>query len=78
MGVPTVISRKLGAWEDVRDRLNRVLKGWEAYFHYGSTRRSYRAVNAHVRTTVTRLVFAAPLGSRQPSKWRGDFIRYRL
>lgn len=43
---------KTGAWEDVRDRLNRVLKGWEAYFHYGSTRRSYRAVNAHVRTTV--------------------------
>ena len=23
-----------------------------AYFHYGSTRQSYRAVNARVRTTV--------------------------
>jgi RNA-directed DNA polymerase len=36
----------------VGDKLNRMLKGWEGYFHYGSKRKSYRAVNAHVRTTV--------------------------
>lgn len=41
-----------GPWHEVRDRLNRMLQGWEAYFHYGSKRKSYRAVNAHVRTTV--------------------------
>ena len=41
-----------GAWEDVRDRLNRMLAGWEGYFHYGSKRKSYRAVNAHVLKIV--------------------------
>ena len=41
-----------GPWEEVRDRLNRMLVGWEGYFHHGSKRKSYRAVNAHVRTTV--------------------------
>lgn len=41
-----------GPWGEVRDKLNRMLKGWEGYFHYGSKRKSYRAVNAHVRTTV--------------------------
>lgn len=41
-----------GPWADVRDRLNRMLKGWEEYFRYGSKRKSYRAVNAHLRTTV--------------------------
>ena len=41
-----------GPWDEVRDRLNRMLMGWEGYFHHGSKRKSYRAVNAHVRTTV--------------------------
>lgn len=41
-----------GPWEEVRDRLNRILIGWEGYFHYGSKRKSYRAVNAHVLKTV--------------------------
>ena len=39
-------------WEDIRDRLNRMLAGWEGYFHYGSKRKSYRAVNSHVLKTV--------------------------
>ena len=50
------VSAALGAspapWKDVRDGLNRMLRGWENYFQYGSTRKSYRAINAHVRTTV--------------------------
>jgi hypothetical protein len=33
-------------------KLNRMLKGWEGYFHDGSRRKGYRAVNAHVGTTV--------------------------
>lgn len=36
----------------LRDRLNRMLKGWEGYFRYGSKRKSSRAVYGHVRTTV--------------------------
>ncbi|MBK7052146.1 MAG: hypothetical protein IPH54_16425 [Rhodoferax sp.] len=43
--------------KETRDKLNRTLKG-QAYFHYGSKRKSYRAVNAHVRQTV-RLLAAA-------------------
>lgn len=50
--VSATLRPQSGAWEEVRDRLNRMLVGWEGYFHYGSTRKSYRAVNAHVRTTV--------------------------
>lgn len=50
------VSAALGAsprpWKDVRDGLNRMLRGWENYFQHGSTRKSYRAINAHVRTTV--------------------------
>ena len=41
-----------GEWGEVRDKLNRMLAGWEAYFHYGSKRKTYRALNAHTRTTV--------------------------
>lgn len=50
--VSEILRPQSGTWEEIRDRLNRMLVGWEGYFHYGSKRRSYRAVNAHVRTTV--------------------------
>ena len=39
-------------WEEIRTKLNQMLTGWENYYHYGSKRKSYRAVNAHVRTKV--------------------------
>ncbi len=29
-----------------------MLVGWEGYFHYGSKRKSYQAVNAHLIKTV--------------------------
>jgi len=41
-----------GTWPDVRDRLNRLLTGWSAYFAYGSLRRAYRAVDHHVYDRV--------------------------
>ena len=41
-----------GAWPEIRDRLNRTLSGWKNYFHYGSVRKSYTAVNQHVCTKV--------------------------
>ncbi len=46
------LKRQTAPWAEVRDALNRTLKGWEGYFSYGSTRKSYRAINAHVRTRV--------------------------
>ena len=30
-----------GAWEEVRDRLNQILRGWSAYFHYGTRAAAY-------------------------------------
>lgn len=42
----------VGAWPEVRDRLNRVLRGWSAYFSYGTRTVAYRAVDNHVYQSV--------------------------
>ena len=39
-------------WAEICAKLNQLLKGWENYFQHGSKRKSYRAINAHVRTRV--------------------------
>lgn len=39
-------------WEEVRDRLNRVLRGWAAYFSQGTRLMAYRAVDHYVYTRV--------------------------
>ena len=41
-----------GSWPDVRDRLNLLLRGWSAYFNYGSTQIPYRAIERHVYERV--------------------------
>lgn len=41
-----------GPWPEVRDQLNRVLRGWSQYFSYGTRRRAYRAVDNHVADRV--------------------------
>ena len=40
------------AWEEVRDRLNQMLRGWSAYFSYGTRLLAYRAVDNHVYQRV--------------------------
>jgi RNA-directed DNA polymerase len=30
-----LIPGNVGGWEEVRDRLNQILRGWSAYFSYG-------------------------------------------
>ena len=35
-------------WTKVKDRLNRLLGGWSAYFGYGSRGKAYKAVDHHV------------------------------
>ena len=37
-----------GAWDEVRARLNRVLRGWSGYFSYGALASAYEAVDQHV------------------------------
>jgi RNA-directed DNA polymerase len=37
-----------GPWVEVRERLNRKLRGWSAYFNYGTRTQAYRAVDNYV------------------------------
>ena len=39
-------------WEEVRDTLNRSLRGWSNYFCYGTRRRQQRAVDRYVYERV--------------------------
>jgi RNA-directed DNA polymerase len=45
-----------GAWPDVRDRLNVLLRGWCTYFCYGTTQIAYRAVERNVYNRVRRFL----------------------
>jgi RNA-directed DNA polymerase len=42
----------VGPWEEIRDRLNQKLRGWSAYFSYGTRLLAYRAVDNHVYQRV--------------------------
>ena len=42
----------VGAWEEVRERLNRSLRGWSNYFSYGTRMPAYRAVDNFVYQRV--------------------------
>jgi len=55
-----------GAWPEVRDRLNRVLRGWANYYSYGSRRAAYNAVNWYVSARVRQF-----LGHRHKEPSRG-------
>ena len=43
-------------WQQVRNRLNRLLAGWSAYFSYGTRTSAYRAVDHHVDGRVRRFL----------------------
>jgi len=43
-----LVPSNTGTWEEVRDRLNQTLRGWSAYFSYGTRAAAYRAVRNHV------------------------------
>lgn len=51
-----LIPGNTGAWLDVRDQLNRLLRGWSAYFSYGTRLPAYRAVDNHVYERVRRFL----------------------
>jgi RNA-directed DNA polymerase len=43
-----LVPGNMGTWPEVRDRLNRLLRGWSTYFGYGTRLPAYRAVDNHV------------------------------
>jgi RNA-directed DNA polymerase len=47
-----LVPGNMGPWPEVRDRLNRLLGGWVAYFNYGTRLMAYRAVDNHVYQRV--------------------------
>ncbi len=47
-----LVPGNMGAWPDVRDRLNRLLRGWTTYFGYGTRLPAYRAIDNHVYDRV--------------------------
>ena len=44
--------REKGPWPEVRDRLNAQLRGWQAYFSYGTIARAYQIVNNYTEKRV--------------------------
>jgi RNA-directed DNA polymerase len=47
-----LVPGNMGTWPEVRDRLNRLLRGWSTYFCYGTRLPAYRAVDNHVYDRV--------------------------
>jgi RNA-directed DNA polymerase len=35
-------------WAEVRDQLNAILRGWSAYFCYGTRAKAYKAIDHHL------------------------------
>ena len=47
-----LVPGNVGAWPEVRTRLNQILRGWSAYFSYGTRTTAYRAVDNYVYERV--------------------------
>jgi len=48
----TLVPSNVAPWEEVRDRLNHLLRGWATYFSHGTRLMAYRAADNHVYATV--------------------------
>src|ERR1700692_3448782 len=47
-----LVRQNVEPWTEVRDRLNRILRGWSNYFGYGTRLMAYRAVDQYVYERV--------------------------
>jgi RNA-directed DNA polymerase len=47
-----LVPSNVAPWDEVRGRLNRLLRGWAAYFAYGTRLMAYRAADNHVYEAV--------------------------
>ena len=55
---------KTAAWEEVRAQLNAQLRGWKAYFSYGSVRKAYREIDAYVYDRVRHFLWRRQRSTR--------------
>jgi len=68
-----------GPWPQVRDRLNRLLVGWSAYFGYGARLPAYKAVDHHVEDRMRHfLVRRHKVQGRGTRRFRYDDIFGKL
>src|SRR5258708_2353365 len=64
-----------GAWTEVRDRLNQILRGWSAYFSYGTRTQAYRAVDHYVADCVRHFLRRRhKVSSRGTARFSDDVI----
>ena len=47
-----LVPSNMGTWEEARNRLNQILRGWSAYFSYGTRAAAYEAVDHYVYESV--------------------------
>ena len=47
-----LVPSNTGTWEEARNRLNQILRGWSAYFNYGTRVAAYDAVDRYVYESV--------------------------
>ena len=51
-----LVPSNIDPWPEVRDKLNRSLRGWSNYFGYGSRGKAYRSVDQYVIERVRRFL----------------------
>ena len=51
-----LVAGNMAPWEEVRDQLNGLVRGWTGYFSYGSCALAYRAIEHHVWHCVHRFL----------------------
>jgi len=65
----------VGTWDEVRDQLNRVLRGWSGYFSYGTRSQAYQSVNRYVHDQVCHFLRRRQkLPSRGTARFSSDVI----
>jgi len=62
-------------WEEVRDRLNQKLRGWKAYFSFGSPTKAFEALDEHVEERVRHFLRRRRKVSTQGTR---EFSRQRI
>jgi len=51
-----LVAGNMAPWEEIRDKLNRLIRGWTAYFSYGSCALAYRELEHYVWHCVHRFL----------------------